>query len=284
MTDHQPVTGWRSTKRAIAEAMALFVAAVLYLVPFYFVIINSFKTRGEAAQMNIAWPTEFRIVENYREVLTANKGIVIRAFYNSTVITLCSIVMMIVVCSMAGYVLHRKRDRVGVVANFIVLTGLMIPPAIVPTIWVMRGIGIYKTLWGMVLVEVALNCSFACILYRGHTATIPRETDEAAIIDGCSPRRLFWQVIFPLMKPVTATVIVMSSVTIFNDFVNPLYFLPGARNATVQLTLHIFNSQYSSDWNLLFADVMLITLPPLILFIFFNKRIVSGMVAGAIKG
>jgi raffinose/stachyose/melibiose transport system permease protein len=135
----------------------------------------------------------------------------------------------------------------------------------------------------MILVEVALNCSFSCILYRGFMATIPREIDEAAMIDGCSSARLFLEIIFPLLKPVTATVIVLSAVNIFNDFVNPLYFLPGTRNATVQQTLYNFNGQYGSDWNLLFADVMLITLPPLILFIFFNKKIVAGMVAGAIK-
>jgi raffinose/stachyose/melibiose transport system permease protein len=135
----------------------------------------------------------------------------------------------------------------------------------------------------MVLIEVALNLSFACILYRGFMASIPRELDEAAVIDGCGPFRMFWQVVLPLLQPVTATVIVLSAVNIFNDFVNPLYFLPGTKNATVQQTLYNFNGQYGSDWNLLFADVMLITIPPLILFIFFNKKIVSGMVAGAIK-
>ena len=270
-------------KRFIADALAILFAVIVYCVPFYFVILNSFKTRGEAALMNIRWPSAFPIAENYQKVLDTNNGIVIRAFGNSIVITLFSILLMVVVCSMAGYVLQRKRDKIGTLANFIVLTGLMIPPAIVPTIWVMQGIGIYKSIGGMVLIEVALNLSFACILYRGFMASIPRELDEAAVIDGCGPLRMFWQVILPLLQPVTATVIVLSAVTIFNDFVNPLYFLPGTKNATVQQTLYNFNGQYGSDWNLLFADVMLITIPPLTLFIFFNKKIVSGMVAGAIK-
>ena len=270
-------------KRHLADALAILFAAVVYCVPFYFVILNSFKTRAEASLMNIHWPSAFPIAENYKKVLDTNNGIVLRAFGNSIVITLFSILMMVAVCSMAGYVLQRKRDRIGTFANFIVLTGLMIPPAIVPTIWVMQGIGIYKSIGGMVLIEVALNLSFACILYRGFMASIPRELDEAAVIDGCGPLRMFWQVILPLLQPVTATVIVLSAVTIFNDFVNPLYFLPGTKNATVQQTLYNFNGQYGSDWNLLFADVMLITVPPLLLFIFFNKKIVSGMVAGAIK-
>ena len=271
-------------KRFLADALAILFGLVIYCVPFYFVIINSFKTRAEASMMNIHWPSQFAIAENYRKVLATNNGIVIRAFGNSIAITLFSILLMIAVCSMAGFVLQRKRDKIGTVANFIVLTGLMIPPAIVPTIWVMQGIGIYKSLEGMVLIEVALNLSFACILYRGFMASIPRELDEAAVIDGCGPLRMFWRVILPLLQPVTATVVVLSAVNIFNDFVNPLYFLPGTKNATVQQTLYNFNGQYGSDWNLLFADVMLITIPPLLLFIFFNKKIVSGMVAGAIKG
>lgn len=270
-------------KSRLADLIALLLAAVLYCIPFYFVIINSFKTRQEASLMNINWPGKFQIVENYRKVIETNNGIVLRAFWNSTYITALSILLLVIICAMAGYVMQRKRDKVSTAANFIVLTGLMIPPAIVPTIWVMQILGIYKSLNGMVLVEVALNCSFACILYRGFMASIPRELDEAACIDGCSPLALFFRIVFPLLQPVTATVIVLSAVTIFNDFVNPLYFLPGTRNATVQQTLYNFNGQYGSDWNLLFADVLLITLPPLILFIFFNKRIVSGMVAGAIK-
>ncbi|MEG0934372.1 MAG: carbohydrate ABC transporter permease [Clostridia bacterium] len=266
------------------DVLCVLFGLIVYCVPFYFVVINSFKTRQEASLMNISWPSTFQIAENYRKVLETNNGIVVRAFGNSIFITACSILLMVVVCSMAGFVLQRKNDKVGLIANFVVLSGLMIPPAIVPTIWIMQGIGIYKSLYGMVLVEVALNCSFSCILYRGFMATIPRELDEAAVIDGCNPPVLFARIIFPLLKPVTATVIVLSAVNIFNDFVNPLYFLPGTKNATVQQTLYNFNGQYGSDWNLLFADVMLITIPPLLLFIFFNKKIVSGMVAGAIKG
>jgi raffinose/stachyose/melibiose transport system permease protein len=160
----------------------------------------------------------------------------------------------------------------------------MVPPAILPTIWVMQTIGIYRSIPGMILVETALNIPFTTMLYRGYTASIPREIEEAAYVDGCTSLRTFVQIIFPLLLPVTATVIVLTAVGIFNDFVNPLYFLPGAQYPTVQLTLYNFMGRYQSSWNLLFADVVLITIPPLILFIFFNKKIVSGITAGAVKG
>ncbi|MDY2833928.1 MAG: carbohydrate ABC transporter permease [Candidatus Aphodomonas sp.] len=266
------------------ELLGLLLAFFLYLIPFYFVIINSFKTKREAGLMNISWPSTFQIAENYRTVITNNRSALLVAFKNSIIITALSLLVMILVCSMAGFVLQRRRDKLSTAANFALLTGLMIPPAIVPTIWVMKAIGIYKSIPGMVLIEVALNCSFSSILYRGFMGSIPREIDEAAVIDGCGPLGLYSRIIMPLLKPVTATIIVLSTINIFNDFVNPMYFLPGTRNITVQQTLYNYSGQYANDYNLLFADVMLITIPPLLLFIFFNKQIVSGMVAGAIKG
>jgi raffinose/stachyose/melibiose transport system permease protein len=274
----------KKVKNIIIEVIAVLAALVIFGIPFYFVIINSFKTSSEAADMNMAFPKVFQIVQNYSAVLAAQHGIVIRAFFNSTIITVFSIAVLIIVCSMSGFVMHRRQGRASSFVNFIVLAGLMIPPSIVPTIWLLNKIGLYRSLPGMVLIEVALSFPFSAILYRGFMATIPKEIDEAAIVDGCGSLRLFFQIILPLLKPVTATIIVLSSVGIFNDFVNPLYFLPGAKNATVQLTLFNFMSQYLSSWNLLLADVVLISIPPLVLFIFFNKRIVAGMTAGAIKG
>jgi raffinose/stachyose/melibiose transport system permease protein len=131
---------------------------------------------------------------------------------------------------------------------------------------------------------VAFGISFCILLFRAFISTIPRDIDEAATIDGASPTRLFFRVIFPLLRSVAITVIVVQSVAIFNDFQNPLYFLPGDDNATVQLTVFNFSSQFTSQYNLLFMDILLITIPPLIMFLFFNRKIVEGMTAGGVKG
>jgi raffinose/stachyose/melibiose transport system permease protein len=185
---------------------------------------------------------------------------------------------------MVGFVIQRRPGKIATVANILVLSGLIIPPAIVPTIWVLQSLGLFKHLSGLILVEVAFGLSFSVLLFRAFVAAIPRELDEAAIIDGASGLRLFFSVIFPLLRPVIITVILVQSVAIFNDFVNPLYFLPGDENATVQLTLYNFMSQFSTQYNLLFMNIVLVTVPPLIMFIFFNRKIVSGMTAGAVKG
>jgi raffinose/stachyose/melibiose transport system permease protein len=135
-----------------------------------------------------------------------------------------------------------------------------------------------------VLIEVAYGLSFSVLLFRAFISTIPRELDEAAIMDGAGPIRLFFQIILPLLRPVTVTVIVVQSVTIFNDFTNPLYYLPGKENVTVQLTLYNFQSMFDTQHNLLFMNILLITIPPFLIFLFFNRQIVAGMTAGAVKG
>jgi raffinose/stachyose/melibiose transport system permease protein len=134
------------------------------------------------------------------------------------------------------------------------------------------------------MVEVAVTMPFAIITLRAFMASIPREIDEAAIIDGASPMQVFVWVILPLLRPAIVTVIVVSSVGIYNDFAGPLYFLPGAENVTVQLTMYSYMSQFSSQWHLLFANVLVITIPPLIMFLFFQRQIVAGLTAGSIKG
>ena len=148
----------------------------------------------------------------------------------------------------------------------------------------MQSLGLFKTIHGFVLVEVAYGLSFSVLLFRAFVASIPRELDEAAVIDGAGPVRVFFLVILPLLRPVVVTVAVVQSVAIFNDFTNPLYYLPGRENATVQLTLYNFQSQFSTSYNLLFMNILLITIPPLVAYVFFNRQIVAGLTAGAVKG
>lgn len=267
----------------LIEIIAVIICSVVFLIPFYFIVINSFKSKAEAAEMSMSWPSTFHIVENFTEVLTASNGMLLRAFFNSTFITVISVIILIVVCSMTGFILQRRKGKSITMLSFLFLAGLMIPPAIVPTIWLLNLLGLFKTMPGIILIMVALAIPLSIILYSGFIATIPKEIDEAAFIDGCGTWRLFFSVIFPMLKPIHSTIIILSAVSIFNDFVHPLYFFPGAKNATLQLTLYNFTSMYNTSWNLLFANVLLITIPPFILFMFFSKRIVSGMTSGAIK-
>ncbi len=274
----------RKAGQFTVELLAVLGTIVLFWVPLYFVIVNAMKDSQEASLLNMQWPSRMQLWENIKEVVQARDYMLLRAFYNSTVMTVLSIAILVIICAMVGFILQRRNDKASPYINFLVLSGLIIPPAIVPTIWVLDLVGLFKTMTGIVAVEVALGLPFCVILYRGFIAGIPREIDEAAVIDSCGKYRLFFQMILPLLKPVSATIIITQSVFIFNDFTNPLYFFPGSDNATVQLTLYNFTSQFVSQWNLLFADILIITIPMLLLFVIFNKQIVSGMVSGSVKG
>jgi raffinose/stachyose/melibiose transport system permease protein len=271
--------------RLISGIVGIALTFVLFVVPFIFIGVTAVKSRSEAGRLEFSLPTEgFFFLENLIAVFETRDYMVVRAFWNSTVLTVASVTLMVIAGAMIAYVLQRRRSKWNGLITGLVLAGLIIPPAVVPTIWVMQGIGLFKTLHGLVLIEVAFGLAFCILLFRAFIATIPKELDEAAIIDGAGSIRLFFQVIFPLLKSVIFTVVILQSIFVFNDFQNPLYFLPGDQNATVQLTLFNFQSQFLTAYNLLFMNILIITIPMFLLFIFFNKRIVAGMTAGAVKG
>ena len=267
----------------IGDVVGMVACFALFVVPFIFMLVNALKDRKAANRLSLAWP-ENPQWSNFAEVLEAGNYQILTAFKNSTILTVGGVLCLVICGSMAGYVLQRRSDRVTKAANALIMTGLMIPAAILPTIWVLQTLHLYKTMTGMILVETALQIPFTVMLYRGFISSIPVELEEAAVIDGCTPGNLFRTIVFPLLKPVTSTLVILNAVTIFNDFTNPLYFLPGKDNITVQVTLFHFMGQFSSSYNLLFADVLLITVPMLIVFLIFNNKIVDGMVAGSVKG
>ena len=271
-------------RRYWLEAVSLSAVFVVFVIPFIFMVLTAAKDRRESARLEFSLPTEWHLLENIQAVLEEQNGIMYTAMINSLILTVASVTITVILSAMVAFVVQRRRDRVATVVMALMIMGLILPPALVPTIYTLQALNLYKTIFGLVLVEVTQLMPFSVLVFRAFVATIPRELDEAAVMDGASPLRLFFRVIFPLLRPAIITVIVITSVTVYNDFVNPLYFLPGADNATVQLTLFNFQGQFSARWHLLFTDVLLITIPPLIMFMFFQRQIVSGMTTGAIKG
>ena len=263
---------------------ALIAFTVVFIVPFVFIFLTAVKTKAEASRLDFSWPTEWHFLANLIDVVQTRGYMLPLAFFNSILITVAAVTMLVLFSAMVGFILQRRQSRWNSLIYALVLAGLMIPPAVVPTIWVLQGIGLFKNRFGMALIEVAYGLSFSILLFRSFIATIPRDLDEAALIDGAKPWQIFFRVILPLLRPVTVTTVVVQSIAIFNDFTNPLYYLPGKGNVTVQLTLYNFQTQFQSQFNLLFMNILLVTIPPLVVFIFFNRQIVAGMTAGAVKG
>jgi len=275
----------RNVRGVVVGIVAIVVSAVFFLVPFAFILVTASKTVTESSLLKFSWPQHFVLLDNLREALAANDYLMVIAFINSLVLTVVSVAAMVLLGAMVAYVWQRRPGRFSTAAiNVMVLAGLIVPPAVVPTIWVLQKVGLFKTMPGLILVEIALGLPFCILLFRAFISSVPRDLDEAATIDGAGPMQIFFRVIFPVLRSVVMTVIILQAVFVYNDFQNPLYFLPGTENATVQVTLLSFQSQFLTQYNLLFANILLVMIPPLIMFMFFNRKIVAGMAAGSVKG
>jgi len=275
----------RNVRGAIVGSGAILVTAVFFLVPFAFILVTASKTVSESSLLSFSWPHHFVLLQNLKEALAANDYLMVIAFINSLVLTVTSVAAMVILGAMVAYVWQRRPGRLNAaVMNILVLAGLIVPPAVVPTIWVLQKVGLFKTMPGLILVEIAFGLPFCILLFRAFISSIPRDLDEAATVDGAGPVQIFFRVIFPVLRSVVVTVIILQTVFVYNDFQNPLYFLPGTENATVQVTLLSFKSQFLTQYNLLFANILLVLIPPLIMFMFFNRKIVAGMAAGSVKG
>ncbi|MGD9927630.1 MAG: carbohydrate ABC transporter permease [Sphaerochaeta sp.] len=269
----------------IASNILVFLfLTIIFIVPFVYIILMAAKSSKEAALLRFSLPAQNLFFQNLKEVVAYGDYRMFRALLNSTLLTVGSVALIVVFSALFAFVAQRKNDKSASILMSLLIIGLMIPPAVVPTIFLLQNLKIYKTMFGMIMIDVALFMPFATMIFRTAMSTIPRDLDEASYLDGASPLTIFFQVILPLLKPAIVTVVVTTSVNIFNDFVGPLYFLPGAKNITAPLTLYSFMSQFSTQWNLLFANVVVVSIIPLIIFIFFQRQLVAGMMGGAVKG
>jgi raffinose/stachyose/melibiose transport system permease protein len=278
------MAGKRTFSSKLIEALIILSTVVLHWIPYYFILNNASKNQIDAAKLDLALPTEFALWENVEHVLTFSKGLFLKSFWISVRLTIFSIGILVIVSSMTAYILQRKRTGIAKASDKLILAGLIVPASVIPTYWVLNLLGVANTLPGLILVEVALLFPFAVMMYKGFIANLPRELDEAAVIDGCGPFRLFWKIIFPMTKPITMTVVILRSIVVYNDYQNPQYFMSGAQTQTVQLCVYVFKSSFTAHNGHLMAAVIVVSLPLLIMFLFLNKYMMEGMTAGAVKG
>ena len=171
-------------RRWWVDGVALAVAGIVFLVPFAFILVTAGKDQAEASLLDFTWPTEWHFWENTVGVLTARDGIVVTSLKNSFILTVSSVALIVVASSMVAFVHQRRKDRVSSLVSVLVLAGLIIPPAVVPTIFVLQALGLFKTLIGLILIELAFLMPFSVLVLRAFIGSIPREIDEAAIVDG----------------------------------------------------------------------------------------------------
>ncbi|WP_423188972.1 carbohydrate ABC transporter permease [Alkalibacterium sp. f15] len=261
----------------------LMISSIFILFPLYITIVTAFKTRQELSGNLLALPSTWSFDNIIQAIqLTGFWG----ALTNSLVITIPTVIATVLVHSLVGYVIARNLHRKGfkilyyyiVSAMFVPFSILMLPLVTQTSSW-----GIDNR-YGMILLYLVLNLAFNTFLYVGFVKTIPVELEEAAVMDGASEWKIFWQVIFPLMKPMNATVAILTTLGTWNDFMLPLVILGGRRHlATIPLTQYIFESQFSTNYTLAFSSYLLAMLPMLIIYIIAQKWVISGVTRGALK-
>ena len=259
----------------------MWLISLLILIPLAMILLNSVKDVKESAIMSLKLPTEFHF-ENFCQVLSDDK--VVRSFFNSLLLSAGSTVLTIVLSGLAAYVLSRNRSKGNRLLYMLFLLGLVAPLNYITTVKVMQLLGIINTFGGVILLYTALFIPFTVFLYYGFIGSVPRELDEAAMIDGCRGLGIFFRIIFPLLKPVTMTALVLNFLNCWNDFIIPLYFLNSSRKWGMVMLMYNYFSRYVSSWNLVSASMIVNMVPIVLLYIFGQKYLISGMTAGAVKG
>ena len=255
--------------------------SIVLLAPLLLILFNSFKTGKAAAEMNLALPASLEW-SNFAVVI--EKGKLGTTFLNSMLYSVCSVLLCTLLCTMASYVLSRNRRRLHNFLYLFLVLGIAMPLNFIPLMKVMQITNLMNTRIGIILLYTATQTPFNVFLIHSFVSKISPEIDEAAVIDGASPFGLFFRIVMPLMKPVLVTVMVLTFLNTWNEFVMPLYFLGSTDKWPMTLAVYNFFGMYFKDWNLVCADIVLTSLPVIVVYLLGQKYIVSGMTAGAVKG
>ncbi|MCI6811008.1 MAG: carbohydrate ABC transporter permease [Lachnospiraceae bacterium] len=260
--------------------LILWLFSIVTIYPILMVVLTSFKSKGEAAYLNISLPQKW-LFENYITVMEKD---FIRSLKNSIFITLLSIVLITGLAAFISFIIARRDTKGCRIVYKIITLGIIAPFTALPTIQLLQKLGLYGTRTGLCFIYAALYMPFTTMILSGFIKGIPRELDEAAVMDGAIGGRLFLKVILPLLKPALATTGILNFMWVWNELQIPMYLLNSSAKWTLPLSVYNFYGQYSRSWNLVCADVVLVSLPVVIVYIFAQKWIISGMTAGAVKG
>jgi raffinose/stachyose/melibiose transport system permease protein len=267
-------------QRAITHFAAI-TASLIMVIPVYLIITNSFKSAAQASSMGIALPSTIYL-ENFTTVI--DKGKLATSFLNSLLYASSSTLLATLAAAMAAYVLSRNPTRLNRFLYFFLIMGIALPINFFTLTKIMQVTHLINTKLGIIILYSATQIPFAVFLIYGFVDSIPRELDEAAIIDGCGPVQLFVQIILPLLMPVLVTAGILNFLGVWNDFLLPLYYLNNSANWPMTLAVYNFFGQYQQNWNLVSADILLTILPVIAIYLAGQRFILSGLTTGAVKG
>lgn len=261
---------------------------IIYMIPFYLMLINSFKTRREIFADTTGFPSEWNFNNYTTAIERMDMG---SAFINSLIITSLSIVLIVLFSSMAAWALARNKSKTSKVIFYLFISAMIVPfqAVMLPLVKWMGLIRIdalnfsmIGTHYGLIFMYIGFGSSMSIFLYHGFINNIPLEVEEAAIIDGCNKWQLYSKVVFPLLKPITVTVMVLNGIWIWNDFLLPFLTINGKIN-TIPLAMNNFFGAFSKQWELAMSALILAIIPIIFFYFFVQKYIIKGIVQGSIK-
>ena len=274
----------RRPRGALAVSLLMGVVALVYIYPLILVAINSLKTFAQIMENVMAFPSRLRW-ENFANAFTLMRYP--NLFVNTLVVTCLGTAGVVLLASLAGFKLSRTKTRISWFVFLLCVAPMMIPfhSFMIALVKVAKTLHLTNSLWGLGVVYWGLGVPLSLFMYHGFVKTVPTELDDCAAIDGAGPLRAFFQVTFPLLQPVTVSVIVINVMWMWNDFLLPLLILGGTKTSqTLQLAAYNFFGLYKIEWQNAMAGVLLTITPAIILYLILQRHIIKGMVAGAVKG
>lgn len=268
-------------KKGVGITVFTALIALIFFFPVLMAVINSFKTQGEILASAVALPM-VPTLANYAAVIEATDFV--KVFFNSCLVTGGGIVLNLLVSALAGYALARWRSKWANILTLLFLSSMFVPfhTIMIALLTTARDLKLTGHIWGLILIYCGLQCPIPIFLIKGFVHSVPRELEEAAMIDGCGAVRLFLSIVLPMLKPILATVSVLNVLWIWNDYLLPYLIL--GKPLTIPLSQMYFYGQYNQQWHLIMAGFVVSTIPVVIFFLFMQKYIINGIASGAVKG
>lgn len=277
----------RKHKKHIIKTWILSIAAlavgIVFVSPLYLVFVNSVKTVREIYLSPLGLPVEISWNNFGRVMEKIDFG---QALKNSLFFVVFGVAGLLVICSMAAYRLARHRTRVNKFVYLLLVSSILVPfqTVMIPLIKIIASIGLYNTRIGVLLAYYGYGIPFAVFLFYGFLSSIPREIEEAALIDGGSLFQVYRCIILPLLKPICVTVAALDVLWIYNDFLLPFVLISDNELRTLPLVMYTFFTAYERPWDLAMASLTMVLTPAIIMFVILQKQITGGIVSGAVKG
>ncbi|QTL96488.1 ABC transporter permease subunit [Iocasia frigidifontis] len=264
------------------KTVVLSLLLLFYMTPFAILLLNTFKNKRQIISDPLALPDSFKL-NNFIEAF--DKMNYIHAFFNTLIITVFSVFIIVIFSSMTAYLFVRCKWRFNKIMFFVMVASMLIPfqAVMIPLVTIYGSLNLLNSKWSLIFMYLGFGTSLAVFIYHGFIKSIPLELEEAAMIDGCTRLQTFFKIVFPLLKPTTMTIIILDMLWIWNDFLLPSLVLISSDQRTLQLSTYYFNGTYTSDYHLLMAGLLLTIIPVIIVYIFVQRHIIKGVMQGSIK-